>query len=488
MKGNSSDRASEGSGEKLAYCNALLEGALDVIVVTDVEGMFRYLSPSVQRNSGYATGELMGKCRFDFLHPEDVEGVRELYRQVMENPGEARVTEHRFKKKDGEWVCMEGTIRSLVEGGKISEIVINLRNITERKRAEQELRESEERFRQFSEATTEGILFHDGGVIIDANQNLADLRGFTIQEMIGRSVYDFIAPECRDLVRQKINSESQERHVLVGIKKDGTRYEYETAARPAHYKGKKVRVVAVRDITRQKQLDRARTDFVTFASHQLRTPLTAIGGYAELLLSEEDGPLTAEQKKYLEKICHNNDRLVELMGILLNVSAIEMGALIFSPTEVDLKKLIDSIEGDFKIRMKQRAIHFSVRLPEGDSKLFHDQKYLRIVIQNILSNAIKYTPDRGKVELLVALDEDDVIISIIDSGYGIPIGEHEKVFSSRLFRGTNVVERGIEGTGFGLYIVKSLVDKMGGSVWFESEVDVGTTFMIRLPLRFKPQP
>lgn len=276
--------------------------------------------------------------------------------------------------------------------------------------------------------------------------------------------------------------------MLVGIKKDGTRYEYETAARPAHYKGKKVRVVAVRDITRQKQLDRARTDFVTFASHQLRTPLTAIGGYAELLLSEEDGPLTAEQKKYLEKICHNNDRLVELMGILLNVSAIEMGALIFSPTEVDLKKLIDSIEGDFKIRMKQRAIHFSVRLPEGDSKLFHDQKYLRIVIQNILSNAIKYTPDRGKVELLVALDEDDVIISIIDSGYGIPIGEHEKVFSSRLFRGTNVVERGIEGTGFGLYIVKSLVDKMGGSVWFESEVDVGTTFMIRLPLRFKPQP
>ena len=240
-------------------------------------------------------------------------------------------------------------------------------------------------------------------------------------------------------------------------------------------------VILFRDATEEKRIDQAKTEFVSLASHQLRTPLSAINWYAEMLLDGDAGKVSREQKKYLEEIYFSSQRMVALVNALLNVSRIELGTFMVSPEPSDLPAIIQSVLSELSFLIKGKGMKVEERYDKNLSLVNVDRQLIRIVLQNLLSNSAKYTPAKGKISISLDKKENDVLITVSDSGYGIPASQQMKVFT-KLFRADNVREKDTDGTGLGLYIVKSIVEHSGGRIWFVSRENSGTTFFVQLPL------
>lgn len=241
-------------------------------------------------------------------------------------------------------------------------------------------------------------------------------------------------------------------------------------------------VALERDITKEKQIDKAKTEFVSLASHQLRTPLSAINWYAEMLLAGDAGKLNTEQDKYVKEIYSGNQRMVMLVNALLNVSRIELGTFAVEPQPTDFVALANSVISEVQPQIKEKKLNFNFAYDKNLPLIDADPKLIRIIIQNFLTNAIKYTPAGGRVSVKLAKQGSNVEISVADTGYGIPEAAKPKIFE-KLYRAGNVREKETEGTGLGLYIVKNIVDEAKGKVWFESAENKGSTFHVSLPLK-----
>lgn len=239
-------------------------------------------------------------------------------------------------------------------------------------------------------------------------------------------------------------------------------------------------VAVFRDVSRETEVDKAKTEFVSLASHQLRTPLSTVNWYAEMLLAGDAGKISDEQKKYLEEVYTGNQRMVELVNALLNVSRLELGTFVVEPEPTDIAEVIRSVIEEQKVQIDAKKQKMETNFAGDIPTIQADKKLLRMVFQNLLSNAIKYTNDKGSIRLAVSVEGKSVVISVSDNGWGIPKDQHDKIFT-KLFRADNVKEQDTEGTGLGLYIVKSIVEQSGGSISFESEKDKGTTFRVLLP-------
>jgi len=241
---------------------------------------------------------------------------------------------------------------------------------------------------------------------------------------------------------------------------------------------------AARDITHEKDIDRAKTEFVSLASHQLRTPMTNIKWYSEMLLSEKNGNLSDIQKKYLQEIIKSNKEMIELVNALLNVARIEMGTFTVEPEPVDIIKIFQDVLNELKIQLNEKKLeiietHDKLPIISVDSKLLH------IIYENLITNALKYTPKLGKIIImhkLVMKDGQNVLqVSISDTGYGIPKKQQNLIFN-KLFRADNIKTIEPSGTGLGLYIAKSILDHFHGLIWFESTKNKGSTFYFTIPL------
>ncbi len=242
-------------------------------------------------------------------------------------------------------------------------------------------------------------------------------------------------------------------------------------------------LLLVEDITKEKQIDKAKTEFVSLASHQLRTPLSTVNWYTEMLLAGYTGEINEKQKKYLDEIYRGNQRMVELVNALLNVSRLELGTFVVEPEPTDIVVLAKSAIDEQKNVIDQKKLKFSDHFANDVPKINVDPKLLHMVFQNLLSNAVKYTLEGGSIEFGISLDKEKryVNIRVADTGYGIPKNQQDKIFT-KLFRADNVRKKDTEGTGLGLYIVKSIIEHTEGTIRFESEENKGTTFYISLPI------
>ncbi len=240
-------------------------------------------------------------------------------------------------------------------------------------------------------------------------------------------------------------------------------------------------IILLRDITKEKEVDQAKTEFVSLASHQLRTPLSAISWYGEMLLSGEVGELNPKQKEYLESLYEANRRMVELVNALLNVSRIDLGSFAIEPEPTNLAEIADSVVAELVPGISSKNIEVKKNYDPDLGLINADPRLVRIIFQNLLSNAVKYTPVDGTITLYLLREPTAIVLRVTDTGFGIPASDRARVFT-KLFRSDNVKEREAEGTGLGLYIVKSIVDSAGGLISFDSLEGKGTTFTIRLPL------
>lgn len=233
------------------------------------------------------------------------------------------------------------------------------------------------------------------------------------------------------------------------------------------------------DITKQKKIDRAKTEFVSLASHQLRTPISSMKWNLELLESEGKDSFTEKQSIYVKKIKNGIERMNMLVGDFLSASKLELGTLTPELVQLELVEFLKVICDEYSALSKQKEVRLKTDWEKASGTIVTDPRLLHMVVSNILGNAIKYTKAGGEVRLFASQDDTKITISVSDTGIGIPLEDQKMVFT-KLYRATNARTHATEGTGLGLYLVKEIVRILNGKVTFESEPGVGTIFIIIL--------
>lgn len=242
-------------------------------------------------------------------------------------------------------------------------------------------------------------------------------------------------------------------------------------------------MVVLHDITREKEIEKMKTEFVSIAAHQLRTPLSAIKWTIRMLLDGDIGELKPEQKDLLEKSYKSNERMISLINDLLNVTRIEEGRYLYRLTPANVEDLTQLIINSYKELAARMGIKLEFKRPEKKlPKIKIDIDKIKIVIQNLLENAIRYTPKGGKVNVSLKYAKKEIEILVEDTGIGIPKDQQERVFS-KFFRGANVLRMETEGSGLGLFIAKNITEAHDGRLWFESTENRGTTFHLVIPVK-----
>lgn len=338
----------------------------------------------------------------------------------------------------------------------------------------------------------EGLMAADeNGNVTVINESAQNMLGFTSQELMRKPWTEVvqmkdekgnqILKEKRPITMASSQATAIASSIYYYVRKDKTKFPVAINVTPVKLEGKIIGVIEVfRDITRETEIDKAKSEFVSLASHQLRTPLSAIKWYSKMLLDEEVGKMTKKQKEYLEEIHSGNERMVSLVNALLSVSRIELGTFAIVPNKVNLVAVCkEVIEG-----VKENIEHRGLYVKEEFKKVLDieaDPNYIRIIFQNLITNAIKYTPEKGIITITISENKTDLIISVKDTGYGIPEKAKKMIFT-KLFRADNIVTKDTNGTGLGLYITKAIIEQAAnGKIWFESEENKGTTFFVSLP-------
>ncbi len=354
------------------------------------------------------------------------------------------------------------------------------------------------------------IVFNRHGNVERVNAAAQRFLGYDETELVGKNFSNVLVatnsetgheiPRAKRPAAQALEGHKAIATKMSYTRKNGQRFPVDLNVAPVSLGGKVIGAIEVfRDITHEYELDKAKSEFVSLASHQLRTPLSAINWYAEMLVNGDAGKLKKEQAEYLREIYEGNQRMVELVNSLLDVSRLELGRMANQPVPTDMSEVVESIEKELTTAIVGKKLAFSKYITPHMAPVIGDSKQLRMIVQNLLSNATKYTPVKGSVKVVLRRatvkevlhaglphERPYLFFSVQDNGYGIPEEQAVHIFE-KLFRANNVRKLDVEGTGLGLYIVKKVVESMGGRVWFDSVENIGTTFYVVLPFKTTKQ-
>ncbi len=292
------------------------------------------------------------------------------------------------------------------------------------------------------------------------------------------------------IVESLLDGQKRKREYYL-VRGDGSRIPVRSSVSPVLL-GKDVigAVEVIRDITKEKEVDLAKSEFVSLVSHQLRTPITTLNWYTEMILDSAPGKMDEESINYINEIREASFRMLDLVNALLDVSRIELGTMPIIPESINLPDIAKSVVNEHKPQIMTKKLEVEEKYSPELPAVMSDKKITRMIFENLISNAVKYTPDGGKIIVDVYPETKTeegkpeskwAMIKISDTGIGIPQEQKDKIFD-KMFRADNVKELDVSGTGLGLYILNSVVKNIGGKIWFESELNKGSTFYVEIPL------
>ncbi len=228
-------------------------------------------------------------------------------------------------------------------------------------------------------------------------------------------------------------------------------------------------------------ISKRKTDFVSSVSHELRTPLTSIKGYASILLTGKLGSIPSEVQERLEKINRHSDELVHMVNDLLDIARLESGRVTMKQEQQSLKNIVEQIVDLLSVQLKEKQLEISINIPSETKNVLVDRSQIERVFINIIGNAIKFTPPKGKISINVHKINKMVQVDIADTGYGIPQEAQEAIFEE-FYRVDNPINQQLKGTGLGLSLVKHIIEAHKGKIWVNSKEGVGSTFSFTLPI------
>jgi PAS domain S-box-containing protein len=484
--------------------SSLISNISDVIAIISVEGIIKYKSPNVEKWFGWVPEDSVGKNNLEFIHPDDISLVHEKFIALLKDEGSVLTFEFRYKCKDGSYKPVEITANSLLNYPEINGILVNYRDISERKRVEQERAAQSALITSLFDSIPEIIFFKDfNGVYLGCNPAFAEMLLMTRDEIIGKTDFDFIDREIADLYRRRdleIMNHRLTRHDEEWFTyPDGHKALIDTLKTPyLAIDGSLIGILAIsRDITRQKnnetglikaieeakEASRAKSIFLANMSHEIRTPLNSIIGFAQLMNREI---LTDSQKKYIISIHRSGEHLLKLLNDILDLSKIEAGRLELNPLNTDLYGLFSETNAIFseQASSKQLRLIFEIHA-DVPRYVIIDSGKLRQILINLIGNAIKFTNEGGIAVRACVRQVNDLestlMVEIQDSGVGISEKEMGRLFQQ--FEQGSAGIKQVSGSGLGLALSRELANLMGGDITANSVEGKGSTFTFTVGIK-----
>ena len=479
---------------------AMIENSSEVIALLDRKGNLLYESPSVTRVIGYTPAERIGKSGFDLLHPDDLLRVKSSFADLLANPHEQKIDSFRLKHKDGSWRWIDAVGKNAEGVVGVGAIVVNYHDVSEKKEA---LAKLEQQTRLLKTEKTKGEVVLAGigeGVVVVNQEGIITLFNKMAEKLLNIGAKNAIGNNYKLIFRVRssngeeiINNHPIETVLSAGrpvfsadfrvVKEGGEDFAAFMSVSKVVLDGKIVGAVNVfRDISKEKEVDKMKTEFISLASHQLRTPLSATKWFLEIMLTDEIDGLNKKQIESLRSIDESNERMIDLVNSLLNVSRIEAGRVKIQPVPCDYRALVNEIVVGVKRQIEEKNQTLSIDISDDLHDVMIDGKLISQVFLNLLTNSSKYSPEGASITITARKEGSMILTKVSDNGYGIPAEEQERVFG-KFFRGGNIVKMDTEGNGLGLYLAKMVVDQFGGKIWFESAGEnKGTSFWFSLPI------
>jgi two-component system, sensor histidine kinase and response regulator len=465
---------------------------IGIYIVQD--GEFKFVNPQLQKYTGYSEDELLESKSLWYVYGEDRASVRQNAIRMLRGEINAPY-EYRVVKRDGTIMWSMEVVKSIQYMGKEA-VLGTMMDISEKKQAE-------ELFETLSTGSPIGVFIIQDSKFAYVNPQFEEFIGHGAGELIGTNPWQLIHPLDREDVREK------SRQMLEGLrslpyeyrivgKKGETKWVMETS-KSIQYRGRQAVLGSLMDISEIKQAEaelkeakeaaeaasQAKSEFLANVSHEIRTPLNAIIGMSELML---DTSLSSEQSETLRVIESSSEALLGLINEILDFSKIEVGQMEIEEEPFSLKELVEGVADSLSVRAFEKGLELICYINHNvPDRLIGDMSRIRQVLVNLVINAIKFT-DKGevfiKLENIRPVDGDDVELQfkVADTGIGIP-EEHRDLIFEKFSQVDNSTTRTYGGAGLGLSISKSLVEMMGGKIWFESELGKGSTFYFTLPLK-----
>ena len=479
---------------------ALLERSTDAISLLDRQGRRLYATPASARIVGYEPTECIGEETFGLIHPEDVQQVRDVFAAIVQQPGKSLPAHFRVQHKNGAWVWIEGTGTNLLDHPSVGAVVVNYHDITARKRLEVALRQSKEQLEVILQNIAVGISVQDrSGRIVYINEAGATLCGYASPAEALRAP-DFQSQHTSTLQRYDIHDEQGKPFPFTELPGSrALRGEQAPQAIMQYYdrvsqtrrwslvkaqpivdeEGQVQLAVAIfSDITDAYEAEQRKDEFISLASHELKTPITTAKGLTQLVKRKLKQQAATELTSALTTIETQLDRLTRLVNDLLDVSKIQAGTLDYAQEPIAIDELLQSI---VDIAQLTSPTHTITLQGASHKHILGDRDRLEQVFLNLISNAVKYSPQADTVTLHVSASHDRVMVCVQDYGVGIPPEHQAKIFD-RFYRVSDEATKAFPGLGMGLYISSEIVKRHGGEIAVESEEGQGARFIVSLPV------
>lgn len=474
----------------LQILRSVYEDSLDGIVIADADTVIMDCNPAYAAMTGFTREELIGRRTNVIRSGLTPRAVFAEMWQTLRTIGKW-VGELVNRHQDGSlWISYLTITRVLDADGNVAAYVGIARDLTERRRLEEKLRESTTRMAALLESIDEGVaMFDTQNRCAMVNHRLTGLFGVGM-EVLQDSPWESFRERARAVFREAEGLDAPGGEVTLSLT---TREE-----RPRHFRVFRApvtdstsavlgRLYAFRDVTREAEVDRMKSEFIATVSHELRTPMTSVKGALGLLLGGAMGPVADPQKELLAIALSNSDRLIRLINDILDLSRIEAGRLELRREPIALDGVIHAALRELEGFRSQRDIDLTVELATDLPQVVADADRVGQVLVNLVGNALKFTDPGGKVAVRALQTGDEVRILVADTGPGIPREHIESIFERFHRASGKTANKG--GTGLGLAICKAIIREHGGRIWAESELGKGSVFTFTLPvLRVPPQP
>lgn len=443
--------------------------------------------------------QFVGENLFKFISEASLEMIKERLKTIYESKKPSKLAEFKIKTVDGLLLDVESTgSLTTFQGKNAIQSVMN--DISKRKLYERQLVAYTDKIEQYAydlrkfkiavENVNEAIYITDEYCkIIYANKATEKISGYYLSEILNNSTTLWRDPSDESRLacqislpgRPPINEATTEE--VVNRRKNGQVYAAHLEISPIHDEENVAFYVFIeRDVTRQKEIDQSKNEFVSLASHQLRTPLSSVVLSSELFLKGVYGEITERQHEAMTEIFNSCLRMRELISELLNISRIELGTQALRFEDLNIYDLLSDCLRNHELIMINKGLTLDKIFTEELPLIHLDKQIFATVVDNLMSNAIRYTAPGGKISVGVKRHNDDLIINFTDTGCGIPVEQQGRVFD-KLFRADNAQAISAEGSGLGLYMAKMALRRMNSSIWVESVEGHGSTFYVRIPIR-----